>query len=383
MPHFLADDIQDIQTPIVSNSIKFDFVASNGFEKLIGVEHKNKQFLLVQRTKRDKILVKYEKFTRVSPVSIVKDAIKEYAKVANATIATHNLEDRQVKRSIENFKNIDFFINDYSYEKEIWIEVGFGSGRHLLKQAKDNPNVQFIGLEIHKPSIEQVLGQIDIQGLDNIYVIDYDARLFMEFLKSNSVGRIFVHFPVPWDKKPHRRVYSKEFIQESMRVLKVDGTLELRTDSDNYYEYVTSLYNELDLKVDIRQNQDLEVSSKYEDRWKKQQKNIYDVIFSNKTVSENVKIEYNFIFEKSNIFDKIKQISKETFVEDGFFVHFKDFYEIDQNNGLINVSFGSFNRPENKYIFVSGNSARYFPYLPIPSKHNYLAHQKIEKLINE
>ena len=42
-----------------------------------------------------------------------------------------------------------------------------------------NPDILFIGIEIHRPSIEQVLKQVSIQGLDNLLVLDYDARLFM------------------------------------------------------------------------------------------------------------------------------------------------------------------------------------------------------------
>ncbi len=53
-------------------------------------------------------------------------------------------------------------------------------------------------------------------------------------LTSNKVEKIFVHFPVPWDKKPHRRIFSNEFINEALRILKIKGTLELRTDSRKY-----------------------------------------------------------------------------------------------------------------------------------------------------
>ena len=134
-------------------------------------------------------------------------------------------------------KEIDFFAHDFNVSREIWVEIGFGSGRHLLHQAKKHPEIQFIGLEIHKPSIEQVLKQCELQGISNILVVDYDARLFMEFLASNVVGRILVHFPVPWDKKPHRRVFSAAFIEEALRVLRPNGTLELRTDSQLYFEF--------------------------------------------------------------------------------------------------------------------------------------------------
>ena len=86
------------------------------------------------------------------------------------------------------------------------------TGIYLLHQAKKNPDTLFIGLEIHTPSAQQVLKQIELQNLDNIWVVNYDARLFLEMLPSNICSQIFVHFPVPWDKKPHRRVISKSFL---------------------------------------------------------------------------------------------------------------------------------------------------------------------------
>jgi len=57
----------------------------------------------------------------------------------------------------------------------------------------------------------------------------------MELIPSNIVGKVYVHFPVPWDKKPHRRVISTSFIEESRRVLKVGGQLELRTQRYCHY----------------------------------------------------------------------------------------------------------------------------------------------------
>ena len=67
------------------------------------------------------------------------------------------------------------------------------------------------------------------------YSIHY-TKLY-EMLPSNRCTQIFVHFPVPWDKRPHRRVISPSFLAESMRVLEKGGRLELRTDSDKYFWY--------------------------------------------------------------------------------------------------------------------------------------------------
>ena len=170
-------------------------------------------------------------------------------------------------------KNIEYFASGFSIDKEVRVEVGFGSGRHILHQAAQNPDILFIGIEIHRPSIEQVLKQITIQNLDNLYVLDYDARLFMELIPSNIVEKVYVHFPVPWDKKPHRRVISTSFIQEARRVLKIDGQLELRTDSENYYAYSYETFISFNkTTLNINKNKDIAINSKYEDRWKKMEK---------------------------------------------------------------------------------------------------------------
>jgi len=136
---------------------------------------------------------------------------------------------------------MDFFLKDLDYSKNIWIEIGFGSGRHLLHNANKHKDTIHIGIEIHKPSIQQVLKQIELQSLDNLFIIDSDVRLLLEILKSNSVDRIFLHFPVPWDDAPKRRVVGENFLNEAIRVLKQDATFELRTDSKNYYDYTYSL----------------------------------------------------------------------------------------------------------------------------------------------
>ncbi len=307
MPHIQFKKNDLIQTPSESDGVCFNFCAkSYNFtneprqtEYKIAVTSEKKDFLFTLKEKGDSYLLKADKVTRVSPVDIIKKALNTYANETDAQIEftnTNSFKQHSEPKS-PYIKDIEYFVNDFDTKQEIQIEVGFGSGRHIIHQALKNPEVLFIGLEIHTPSIEQLLKQIKLQGISNIYVINYDARLFMEFIKSNSVGKIFVHFPVPWDKKPHRRVYSNEFINEALRVLKIDGSLELRTDSRKYFDYCTNLLTNLNkgkLVIDI--NKDLEISSKYEDRWKKQGKNIYDVVLLCAQNDEQKVISKNFDF---------------------------------------------------------------------------------------
>jgi tRNA (guanine-N7-)-methyltransferase len=383
MPHFLASEIDKVDFPKVSNGFEFQEIFTSSGESLISTLYQNKKFFLRQILKNGNIMVKGDQYTRPAPVSILKNAIKAYWEVSNAKVTFENLSDKKIQKQDDKFKDIKYFLNDFKFEDDIFIEVGFGSGRHLLAQAKANPNVTLIGLEIHTPSIEKVLRQIHLENINNVLVLNYDARLFLELVESNSINKIFVHFPVPWDKKEHRRVYSKEFISEASRALKVGGRLELRTDSPNYYEYVKGLFLDMNINIDIKKNEETIVSSKYEDRWKKQKKDIYDMIFTNQNQDEKLDLDYDFSFDELKSFHEIKELSKKPMIFDGFVIHFQDFYTFDDSKGLVKLSFGDFNKIEHQYIFVDGCNSAYYQDLPVPSKKLFLAHKKLNEILKK
>lgn len=394
MPHIVFKQNQSLSTPSHLNGVDFNFTAksfhndeSRRTEYKIAVTHESKDFLLTLKEKNENMMVKADKITRVTPVDIVKEALNEYVNITEGTITFSNTStiNQKVEPQKEYLKEIEYFVNEFECDKEIQIEIGFGSGRHLIHQALENPDVQFIGLEIHTPSIEQVLKQLNIQGITNILVINYDARLFMEFIKSNKVGKIFVHFPVPWDKKPHRRIYSNEFINEALRVLKVGGTLELRTDSRKYFDYCTQLLTHLPTgRITIDINKDLNISSKYEDRWKKQGKNIYDVVLECSKEDSEINHDFDFTFDKTMDFDtKKSKLSSKAQVFEDYFVHVEELYEIEnaKNSGLIQVTFGNFNRPLSKYLVVNEGKVSYYQGQPIPTSANIKAHEKLKEIL--
>jgi len=385
MPHILLKPHNNIT---ISSDGNFRFIATGNHDQKICAVYDNREFLLTKVVKNGNDLVKLDSATRLTPVSLMKTALNDYEKVSNSEVLFSNVNSiyNKVKPEEKYLKDINYFVKEFQTDKEIYVEVGFGSGVHLLHQAKTNPDKIIIGLEIHYPSIEQVLKQAKIQNIENILVINYDARLFLEFLKSNSVGKVFVHFPVPWDKKPHRRVMSVEFIEECMRVLKVDGTLELRTDSPNYFEYSTSLLEHFkEYQCEILTNQDLDVTSKYEARWKRQEKTIWDVKIKAKDISEEVDLEDDFSFPYLYDKETLKsKIDTKAIIKDDYMVHFESYYNIDDSvtNGLlIKVTFGSFNRPVSKYLLLENGNMRYFQGEPIRTKANLAAHKTILEIL--
>lgn len=396
MPHIVFEKNELLKTPSIKDGVSFEFIAkSYNFtstprrdEYKIAVKDQDKDFLLSIKPKDDDLMIKSDKVTRLSPVSLIKKALNYYVELNNSKILFSNTNNLQVKKELKNeyLKDINYFVDDFKTDKEIQIEIGFGSGRHLLHQAKSNPNIQFIGLEIHYPSIEQLLKQLEIQNITNVLVVNYDARLFMEFIESNKVGRIFVHFPVPWDKKPHRRIYSNEFVNEALRVLKIGGTLELRTDSRKYFDFCTEVLTNLQKgRITIDINKDLAVSSKYEDRWKKQGKNIYDVVLEAWNEDENINLNYDFSFDFEANFNKIiNSIPKKSMIEKNFFVHVEEIYTIleKDNSGLIKITMGNFDRPVTKYILIENKKISYYQGNPLPTSANIDAHKKLIEILS-
>lgn len=384
MPHIIFEKNKELTTPSSIEGVDFSFLSKGKSQDKIGVKYKNKEFLLTLKNHEDKFIIKADKATRVTPNDYIKTALNSFIEITNSKeiLSNTTIKKTKVKPEEEYLKDINYFVNEFKTTKDIAVEIGFGSGRHLLHQAKNNPDTIFIGIEIHFPSIEQALKQLKLQNITNVLILNYDARLFMEFLPSNSVSKIYVHFPVPWDKKPHRRVYSPEFVKESLRVLNNSGALELRSDSENYFQYCLGLLTSLmqgHIEIDINKNP--AITSKYEDRWLRQEKKIYDLKLYCDFNSKQKILNKDFSFDNGIKFEKIKdkiEMKKPITTKD-FFVHFEYMYEIDETSGLIELTFGSFNRPLSKFIYFSKDGISYFQEDPIPTSANIEAH----KFINE
>jgi tRNA (guanine-N7-)-methyltransferase len=120
--------------------------------------------------------------------------------------------------------------------REVWLEIGFGSGEHLLFQAEHYKDIGFIGCEPFVNGVASLLGAIETSRLKTIRVHDGDAREVLDWLPDGGVSRLFILFPDPWPKKRHlkRRLISPETSEQFARVLAPSGELRFASDSRDY-----------------------------------------------------------------------------------------------------------------------------------------------------
>lgn len=121
------------------------------------------------------------------------------------------------------------------------LEIGFGNGASLAEQAKQHPEIDFLGIEVHRPGVGNLLQVIEAEGLTNIRLMQEDA---VEILKDQiplaSLDKVQLFFPDPWHKKKHhkRRIVQLDFVAVLRQRLKLSGHFHMATDWQQYAEHM-------------------------------------------------------------------------------------------------------------------------------------------------
>jgi tRNA (guanine-N7-)-methyltransferase len=127
--------------------------------------------------------------------------------------------------------------------REIWVEIGFGAGEHLVGQALRRPDVLFLAAEPFQNGVAALLGALESAAVDNVRVYMGDGRDLLAALPPLSVDRMFVLFPDPWPKTRHwkRRLLSAKTLAVIAQTLKPGGGLRVATDWAAYAESVLGI----------------------------------------------------------------------------------------------------------------------------------------------
>jgi len=149
------------------------------------------------------------------------------------------------------FTNLGKYKLDFSLLKKdkkykgskLFLEIGFGSGDIIYKQAKLNPNDLFIGVEYYRKGITQLIEKIENNNIENIKILHGDARKILMGIPDAVFDEIWLFFPDPWPKNRHekRRFIQLDMIDILASKIKKDGKLLISSDDKNYIAWTLSL----------------------------------------------------------------------------------------------------------------------------------------------
>jgi tRNA (guanine-N7-)-methyltransferase len=147
----------------------------------------------------------------------------------------------------------------FGNDNPVVLEIGFGMGASLVEMAKNSPDKNFIGIEVHLPGVGACLMAADEAGVKNLRVYEHDAiEILRDCIPGESLDTVQLFFPDPWHKKKHhkRRIVQIEFVQKLRSKLKIGGVYHMATDWENYSEHMIEVMNESEGFTNIAENGD-------------------------------------------------------------------------------------------------------------------------------
>ncbi len=179
----------------------------------------------------------------------------------------------------------------FGREAPLILEIGFGMGQSLVEQAKATPEVNFIGVEVHRPGIGSTLAAIDKLQLNNLRVVEGDALEVLKFMiPEHSLTRVQLFFPDPWPKKRHhkRRIVNPAFADLVASRLKPNGHLHMATDWTPYAEHMLEVmeahpdYENIAGPGNYTPRPDYRPLTKFEQRGERLGHQVHDLIYCRK-----------------------------------------------------------------------------------------------------
>lgn len=141
----------------------------------------------------------------------------------------------------------------FANENPLYIEVGMGKGDFIYENARRYPDINFIGIERYPSVLAAAVNKINqLDALDNLRLIKFDATLLEEIFAHKEVDKLFLNFSDPWPKNRHakRRLTSPTFLKVYQSILADDATIEFKTDNRGLFEYSLMSFNEYPVKLE-------------------------------------------------------------------------------------------------------------------------------------
>ncbi|TYR82094.1 tRNA (guanosine(46)-N7)-methyltransferase TrmB [Priestia megaterium] len=171
----------------------------------------------------------------------------------------------------------------FNNDHPLHIEVGTGKGQFLLGMAKQNPDINYIGIELYESVIVSALDRLIEEELPNLKLLSVDAKNLNEYFSKGDVERVYLNFSDPWPKIRHakRRLTYKTFLEMYENILIDGGEIHFKTDNQGLFEYSLMSFSEYGLllkyiSLDLHNSHfEGNVMTEYEEKFSKKGSRIY------------------------------------------------------------------------------------------------------------
>jgi tRNA (guanine-N7-)-methyltransferase len=122
----------------------------------------------------------------------------------------------------------------FGNDKPTVAEIGFGMGQATWQIAQANPDVNYLGLEVHTPGVGRLMTDLDSKDIPNVRIVRHDAiEVFEGSIKPGSFSGLHIFYPDPWPKKRHHK---RRLIRDGL-----SGILSSRLAIGGYLYFVTDI----------------------------------------------------------------------------------------------------------------------------------------------
>ncbi|QGM81423.1 tRNA (guanosine(46)-N7)-methyltransferase TrmB [Otariodibacter oris] len=217
-------------------------------------------------------------------------------KVRSFVLRTGRLSDYQRDMMNNNwqafgldYQNMPFdFSAIFGNSNPVVLEIGFGMGKSLVEMAEQNPDRNYIGIEVHTPGVGACIAYAVEKQVKNLRVICHDAtEILRDSIADHSLGGLQLYFPDPWQKAKHhkRRIVQPAFIERVLEKLADNGFIHMATDWENYAEHMLEVLRQFPQLTnqsntgDFIPRPDFRPLTKFEQRGQKMGHGVWDLYF--------------------------------------------------------------------------------------------------------
>lgn len=178
----------------------------------------------------------------------------------------------------------------FTNSNPIHVEIGMGKGQFIHTLAKNNKNINYIGIEMYSSVLYRAIERQTSDPQDNLKLLRFDAKNLLDIFDKDEVDRIYLNFSDPWPKDRHakRRLTSINFLNMYKIILKDEGYIQFKTDNRNLFDFSIETVEEAsewkidELTFDLHNSEFLEgnIMTEYEQKFVEAKKPICRFVIS-------------------------------------------------------------------------------------------------------